>query len=115
MRTETLFSCWDKYERSPLLKGGRNKKTLKKVLCTLQAARAVEFSSRVSKMLCRSHDDQRSGSFLKQRISMALQMGDRDAFEEIYYIYIFLQKNSVIGSGTFRHQPSGRQYGVGIA
>ena len=102
MRTETLFSCWDKYERSPLLKGGRNKKTLKKVLCTLQAARAVEFSSRVSKMLCRSHDDQRSGSFLKQRISMALQMGnaacvlgtmsDRDAFEEIYYIYIFLQK-----------------------
>ena len=46
--------------------------------------------------LCRSHDDQRAGSFLKQRISMALQIGnaacvlgtvsDRDAFEEIYYI-----------------------------
>ena len=47
-------------------------------------------------MLCRSHDDQRVGSFLKQRISMALQIGnaacvlgtvsDRDAFEEIYYM-----------------------------
>ena len=47
-------------------------------------------------MLCRSHDDQRAGSFLKQRISMALQIGiaarvlgtvsDRDVFEEIYYI-----------------------------
>ena len=42
------------------------------------------------------NDDQRAGSFLKQRISMALQIGnaacvvgtvsDRDAFEEIYYI-----------------------------
>ena len=48
------------------------------------------------KKLCRSHDDKRAGSFLKQRISMALQIGnaacvlgtvsDRDAFEEIYYI-----------------------------
>ena len=47
-------------------------------------------------MLYRSHDDQRAGSFLKQRISMALQIGKaacvlgtvskRDAFEEIYYI-----------------------------
>ena len=47
------------------------------------------------KMLCRSHDDQRAGSFLKQRISMALEIGnaaavletvsDRDAFEEVYY------------------------------
>ena len=45
---------------------------------------------------CKMHDDQRVGSFLKQRISMALQIGnaacvlgtvsDRDAFEEIYYI-----------------------------
>ena len=43
--------------------------------------------------ICRSHDDQRAGSFLKQRISMALQIGnaacvlgtvsDRDVFEEI--------------------------------
>ena len=45
------------------------------------------------KMLCRLHDDQRAGSFLKQRISMALHIGnvlgtvsDKDAFEEIYYI-----------------------------
>ena len=52
--------------------------------------------TRLYEMLCRSHDDQRAGSFLKQRISMALQIGnaacvlgtvsDRDAFEEIYYI-----------------------------
>ena len=54
------------------------------------------FITRLCKLLCRSHDDQRAGSFLKQRISMALQIGnaacvlgtvsDRDAFEEIYYI-----------------------------
>ena len=54
------------------------------------------FITRLCKMLCRSHDDQRDGSFLKQRISMALQIGnaacvllavsERDAFEEIYYI-----------------------------
>ena len=47
--------------------------------------------TRLCKILCRSHDDQRPGSFLKQRISMALQIGnvacvlgtvsDRDAFE----------------------------------
>ena len=53
------------------------------------------FITRLCKMLCRSQDDQRAGSFLKQRISMALQIGnaacvlgsvsDRDAFEEIYY------------------------------
>ena len=51
------------------------------------------FITRLCKLLCRSHDDQRAGSFLKQRISMALQIGnaacvlgtvsDRDAFEEI--------------------------------
>ena len=51
------------------------------------------FIMRLCKMLCRSRDDQRAGSFLKQRISMALQIGnaacivgtvsDRDAFEEI--------------------------------
>ena len=52
--------------------------------------------TRLCKMLGRSHDDQRAGSFLKQRIVMALQidnaacvlgtMSDRDAFEEFYYI-----------------------------
>ena len=52
------------------------------------------FITRLCKMLCLSHDDQRAGSFLKQRISMALQIGnaacvlgtvsDRDAFEEIF-------------------------------
>ena len=59
------------------------------------------FITRLGKMLCRSHDDHRNGSVLKQRISMALQIGnaasvlvtvsDKDAFEEIYYIQpIFL-------------------------
>ena len=53
------------------------------------------FITRLCKMLCRSHDDQRVGKFLKQRISMALQIGnaacvlgtvsDRDAYAEIYY------------------------------
>ena len=57
------------------------------------------FITRLCKMLCRSHDDQRAGSFLKQRILMALQIGnaacvlgtvsDRDAFEENFYIYFF--------------------------
>ena len=56
--------------------------------------------TRLCKMLCRSHGDQRVGSFLNQRISMALQIGnaacvlgtvsDRDAFENIYYI-VFLK------------------------
>ena len=54
------------------------------------------FITRLCKMLCRSHNDQRAGSFLKQWISMALQIGnaacvlrtvsDKDAFEEIYYM-----------------------------
>ena len=54
------------------------------------------FITRLCEMLCRAHDDQRVGNFLKQRISIALQIGnaacvlgtvsDRDAFEEIYYI-----------------------------
>ena len=35
------------------------------------------FITRLCKLLCRSHDDQRAGSFLKQRISMALQIGQR--------------------------------------
>ena len=34
------------------------------------------FITRLCKMLCRSHDDQRAGSFLKQKISMALQIGN---------------------------------------
>ena len=52
--------------------------------------------TRLCKMLCCSHDDQRAGSFLKQRISVVLQIGnaacvlrtvsDRDVFGEIYYI-----------------------------
>ena len=54
------------------------------------------FITRLCEMLYRSHDDQRGGSFLKQRISMALQIGnaacvlgtvsDRVAFEKFYYI-----------------------------
>ena len=54
------------------------------------------FITRLCEMLCRSHDNQRAGSFLKQWISLALQIGDaacvvgtvsdRDAFEEVYYI-----------------------------
>ena len=53
------------------------------------------FITGLCKMLCRSRDDQRAGSFLMHRISMALHIGnaacvlgtvsDRDAFEEIYY------------------------------
>ena len=60
------------------------------------------FITQLCKMICRSHDDQRAGSFLKQRISMALQIGnaacvlgtvsDRDAFEEIYYIKLTFSK-----------------------
>ena len=60
------------------------------------------FITRLCKMLCRSHDDQRAGRFLKQRVSMALQIGnagcilgtvsDRNSFEEIYYIsFVFLK------------------------
>ena len=58
------------------------------------------FITRLCKKLCRSHDDHRAGSFLKQRISMALQIGnaacvlgtvsDREALEKIYYI-VFLK------------------------
>ena len=54
------------------------------------------FITLLCKMLCRSHDDQRVGSFLKHWISIAFQIGnaacvlgtvsDRDAFEEICYI-----------------------------
>ena len=54
------------------------------------------FTTPLCKMPCRSHDNERASSFLKKRISMALQIGnaacvlgtvsDRDAFKEIYYI-----------------------------
>ena len=78
------------------------------------------FITRLCKMLCRSHDDQRAGSVFKQQISMALQIGnaacvlrtvsDRDAFEEIFHILPFLplyhcscEKNSTgrLHSGWF--------------
>ena len=68
------------------------------------------FITRLCKMLCRSHDDQRAGSFLKQRFSLALQIGnaasvqgtvsDRDAFEEIY-IYFFKKTSIIAASKKF--------------
>ena len=55
------------------------------------------FITRLCKMLCCSHGDQQVGSFLKQRFSMVLQIGnaacvlgtvsDRDAFEFITYSF----------------------------
>ena len=64
------------------------------VQCSLGESSEI-FITRLCKMLCRSHDDQQSGSFLKQRIPVALHVGnatcvlgtvsDRVAFEEIYY------------------------------
>ena len=52
------------------------------------------FITRLCKLLCGSHDNKRAGSFLKQRIPMALQIrnaacvlgtvSDRYAFEETY-------------------------------
>ena len=66
-----------------------------KVQGSLGKSREI-FITRLRKMLCCSHDDQRAGCFLKQRVSMALQIGnaayilgtvsDRDAFEKIHYI-----------------------------
>ena len=54
------------------------------------------FTLHLCKMLCSLHDNQRSSSFLRQRISMALHVGnaasvlgtvsDRDAFQEIHLI-----------------------------
>ena len=56
------------------------------------------FVTRLCNLLCCSHEDQDelAGSFLKQRISMAVQIGnagrvlgtviDREAFEDIDYI-----------------------------
>ena len=61
------------------------------------------FITRLCKMLCRSHDCQRAASFLKQRISMALQISNaafvlgtvnvRVALKEIFYILFFFEKN----------------------
>ena len=45
------------------------------VQCSLGESSGT-FITRLCKMLCRSHDDQRADSFLKQRISMALQIGN---------------------------------------
>ena len=69
------------------------------------------FITRLCKMLCRSHDDQRAGSFLKHWISMALHIGnaarvlesvsDRDAFEEICYIELFLNLYIIAASKSF--------------
>ena len=67
------------------------------------------FITRVCKLFCRSHDNQRAGSFLKQQISIALPIGnaacvlgnvsDRDAFEEISYIsFIFKKKLYIIAA-----------------
>ena len=38
------------------------------------------FITRLCKMLCLSHDDQRAGSFLKQRVSMAFRSPMRPVF-----------------------------------
>ena len=65
------------------------------------------FITPLCELLCRSHNDQRVSSFLKQRISMALQIGNaacvlgtvsnRDAFEEICYI-LFLKNLYIIAA-----------------
>ena len=47
------------------------------VRCSLVESSEI-FITRLCKMLFRSHDDQRAGSFLKQRISMALQIGNAE-------------------------------------
>ena len=56
--------------------------------------RSELFITCLCKMVCRSHDDQRAGSCLKQRISLALLIGngacvlgtvsERDAFQDLY-------------------------------
>ena len=56
------------------------------------------FITRLCEMLCRSHDDQRAGSFLKQLNSMALRIGnaacvlgtERRSKKFITYSLIFL-------------------------
>ena len=41
------------------------------------------FITRLCKMLCRSHDNQRAGSFLKQRISIVFRSASRPVFKEL--------------------------------
>ena len=76
------------------------------------------FSTRHCKLLCRSHQDRRAGSFLNQRISMALQIANaacvlgtvsgRDLIEEIpyklsiYYINIYDIFETCISSQLFQ-------------
>ena len=60
------------------------------------------FITRLCKKLRCLHDDQRNDNFSKQRISIALQIGnaacvlitvsDRDAFDEIYYLKLTFSK-----------------------
>ena len=68
--------------------------------CWFLQARTVKFSfERLCKKLYRSHKDQQGGSFLKQWISMALEIGnaayvlgtanDTHAFGDIYNIVTF--------------------------
>ena len=71
------------------------------------------FNKRVSKMLCRSHDEQQAYSLLRQRISMALLFGnaafvlgsvsDRDAFEDIITMRFFLKKKLVYHCSFFQN------------
>ena len=44
----------------------------------IQGENSEFFITRLCKMLCRSPDDQRAGSLLKQRMSMALRIGNAD-------------------------------------
>ena len=63
------------------------------------------FNTRVCKMLCRSHNDQRAYSFLRKRTSIALLIGiaacvlgtvsDKDAFGGIDYIVFFKKKTCI--------------------
>ena len=70
-------------------------------------------------MLFRSRYDQRAGNFLKQRISIALQIGnaacflgsvsDRDVFEKLYHIYFF--ETSIIEAFVQKILPVDRDSG----
>ena len=84
------------------------------------------FITRLCKMLCRSLDDQRAGSFLKQRISMALQICNaacvlvlprppfekcinclsiRDTFQCVYHVFQMKPLSDVM---DLRHQSIAR-------
>ena len=52
------------------------------------------FITRLCKMLCCSHDDQRAGSFLEQRISMAAGVPIDSAEDEILILYNLIQTTS---------------------